>query len=415
MILPRSDRTWPATYAAIVVLVAAGFLFATRSILSPFLLYLLLLLLIWPFAGTRRHGILVIAATAVMAVWLLETLGSLLAPFLVAMGLAYILDPGVDLLERRGLPRTAAVAVLALPALLVIAAVALFGIPALAHQVEALVSRLPEVSSRLVGWLEGLRGRLTRLNLPFLSPDVVAFLDEERLGALLEERQAEIVQRAWEAVLGVGRQFGFVLTVLGYLVLTPVLIVYLLRDWDRITARVGELMPPSRRGHWTMLLREYDGLLSRFLRGQLLAALLVGVFTWLGLLIVGFPYSGLVGAVAGVFNVVPYLGLIVSLVPVVLIAALSGSFLVTLLKAVAVFVVVQLIDSSVTGPRIVGDSVGLHPVWVILAIAIGGSVFGFVGLLLAMPVAVGIKLLLRESIAKYRASKLYGAPAEPPA
>src|SRR5690606_37809103 len=113
---------------------------------------------------------------------------------------------------------------------------------------------------------------------------------------------------------------------LGYIVLTPVLIVYLLRDWDKITARVRELMPTARRERLVSLFTEYDGLLSRFLRGQLIAAMLVGVFTWLGLLIVGFPYSGLVGVVAGVFNVVPYLGLIVSIIPVVLIAALSGSF-----------------------------------------------------------------------------------------
>ncbi len=398
---------WRAAYAAIIVLVAAWLLYATRGILSPFVLYLGLLLLVWPFVGTRRHRVLVIAATLLLAVWFLESFGSLLAPFLVALGIAYILDPGVDVLERRGLPRTAAVAVLALPALVALAAVVLFGIPALVNQIETLVGRLPELATRLSEWLESTRGRLSRLDLPFLRPEALAFLEEERLSELIAQRQDEIVGRAWSAVLGVGRGFGFALTMLGYIVLTPVLIVYLLRDWDKITARVRDLMPTARRERLVSLFTEYDGLLSRFLRGQLIAAMLVGVFTWLGLLIVGFPYSGLVGVVAAVFNVVPYLGLIVSIIPVVLIAALSGSFLTAILKAGAVFLVVQLIDSSVTGPRIVGDSVGLHPVWVILAIAIGGSVFGFVGLLLAMPVAVGLKLLLRESIARYRTSSLY--------
>jgi predicted PurR-regulated permease PerM len=139
---------------------------------------------------------------------------------------------------------------------------------------------------------------------------------------------------------------------------------------------------------------------------------IVGVLTWLGLRLVQFPYSGLVGAVAGVFNLVPYLGLIVSIVPVIIIALLSGSVLISLVKAGAVFVVVQLIDSTVTGPRIVGGSVGLHPVWVMLALAVGGFFFGFVGLLLAMPAAVFVKLLLREGVARYRSSRVFQGTLE---
>jgi predicted PurR-regulated permease PerM len=117
--------------------------------------------------------------------------------------------------------------------------------------------------------------------------------------------------------------------------------------------------------------------------------------------------SGLVGAIAGLFNLVPYLGLIASILPVVIIALLSGSILASLLKAGIVFAIVQFIDGSITGPRIVGESVGLHPVWVMLALAVGGFAFGFAGLILAMPAAVLIKLLLREAIARYRASNLF--------
>jgi predicted PurR-regulated permease PerM len=136
------------------------------------------------------------------------------------------------------------------------------------------------------------------------------------------------------------------------------------------------------------------------------------VLTWLGLWIAGFPYPALVGAVAGVFNLVPYLGLVVSAVPAILIALLSGNIVASLIKAAIVFAVVQTIDSSVTGPRITGGSVGLHPVWVILAIAVGSFFFGFVGLLLAMPAAVFIKLIVREALKRYRHSDVYeGEPA----
>jgi predicted PurR-regulated permease PerM len=138
-----------------------------------------------------------------------------------------------------------------------------------------------------------------------------------------------------------------------------------------------------------------------------LAGLIVGVLTFLGLWIAGFPYPGLVAVVAGVFNVIPYLGLIVSAVPAIIIALLSGDIAASFLKVGIVFAIVQTIDSTVTGPRIVGESTGLHPVWVILALAVGGSFFGFTGLLLAMPAAVFIKLLVRNAVARYRESRVF--------
>jgi predicted PurR-regulated permease PerM len=129
--------------------------------------------------------------------------------------------------------------------------------------------------------------------------------------------------------------------------------------------------------------------------------------TWLGLLILGFPYPGVVGLVAGVFNLVPYLGLIVSIIPAVIIALLSGDIGGSLIKAAIVFGIVQFIDGSVTGPRIVGTSVGLHPVWVILALSVGGLFFGFVGVLLAVPGAVLIKLLTGLALERYTQSELF--------
>jgi predicted PurR-regulated permease PerM len=173
-------------------------------------------------------------------------------------------------------------------------------------------------------------------------------------------------------------------------------------------------MPRDKLDKWLPLMQEYDFLLSRYLRGQMLAALIAGTLTWLGLWVLGFPYPAIVGAVAGLFNLVPYLGLIVSLIPAILISLLSGSIVASLIKGAVVFAVVQTLDGSIIGPRVVGGSVGLHPVWVILALAVGSFFFGFVGLLLAMPAAVFIKLIVREAVARYRQSRVYegDAPAE---
>ncbi|HEX6309943.1 MAG TPA: AI-2E family transporter [Longimicrobiales bacterium] len=395
-------------YGALVLAVAAVFLFSIHSVMSPFIAYLVLLLLLVPYAGSDRHTTIVVAATLALAIWLLETLGSLLAPFILAFVLAYILDPAVDVLERRRVPRGPAVAILVIPVLLLIAIAMAFAIPALVNQVEALIMRLPAAAARALEWLEQLRANAQRWRLPFISDEVLArWLDEERITAYIQSRQEAIAQGAWGTLTGVGRGLGLVLSILGFLVLTPVLIVYLLRDFDNITVRVADLVPQQRREGWLAFAREYDALLSRFLRGQVIQATLVGLMTWIGLWIAGVPYAGLVGAIAGVFNLVPYLGLVVSIVPILIIALLSGSFLSIIVRAGIVFAIVQTIDSTVAGPRIVGTSVGLHPVWVILALAIGGAFFGFVGLLIAVPVAVLIKLLLREGLERYRRSAAF--------
>lgn len=409
---------WRFLYAAIALLAAALLLYRIAPALSPVVLYLLLLLLISPWAGSREHMLLVTGTTLLVMLWLLQALGSILAPFLVAFAIAYILDPAADALERRRVPRGLAVAILIVPVLGGLGLAIAFGIPALAKQAGELVEQIPKALTEGAAWLQHLRLRVERMNLPFLSGGAVADqlqLDQERIATFIRTQQQEIIKRLWGTVLGVGRGFGFIITLVGYVVLVPVLVIYLLRDFNRITARLGELIPAARRDRWLAFAREYDHLLSRFLRGQVIAALIVGLLTWIGLLIAGFPYSGLVGAIAGVFNLVPYLGLIVSILPVLIIALLSGAFIASLVKAGIVFFIVQLIDSTITGPRIVGGSVGLHPVWVILALAVGSFFFGLVGLLLAIPAAVLIKLLMRDALARYARGEVRTTTPAPPA
>jgi predicted PurR-regulated permease PerM len=412
MRMPPTSREWHYLYAALVFAVAAFFLFSIRSTLTPVIAYVLLVLLLAPYAGSNRHTTLLVAATLALFLWLLQSIGSLLAPFVLAFVIAYILDPAVDLLERRGMKRPIAVVLLLIPIGGFIVLTLVLALPALIEQLQGLIGRLPAAARAANTWLEQLRAGTRRI--PLLPEDfLVRLLDEERITQYVQQRQEVIAARIWTALTGVGRGVGVVLTVLGYVVLTPVLVVYLLRDFDRITNRMALLVPERRRDAWLGFMAEYDSLLSRFLRGQVVEAALVGLLTWLGLFVLGVPYAALVGAVAGVFNLVPYLGLVVSVVPVLIIAVVSGNFFGMLLRAGAVFAVVQFIDSAITGPRIVGSSVGLHPVWVILALAVGGAFFGFVGLLIAMPAAVLFRLLLRDAITRYRRSAVFLDTAPP--
>lgn len=407
----EKSNVWPLIYGLGVVVLLSLFIYSLWPELSPVVLFLALMILLRPYAGTQQYRLTVITVTLLLFIWMLRTTGFLLAPFILALVISYILDPAVDALEARRVPRSIGIALLMLPVIGLVLIGLVFGIPALADQMEALIGQAPRFLDRVAAWLGGLTEGVAGLDLPFVREEVLLQRlqapDADEIILFLERQWEGIGERTWRAVLGLGQGLGTAVTILGYVVLTPVLTYYLLRDYDRITVRLVELMPRGRRTDWLAFAREYNDLLSRYLRGQLIVATVVGVLTGVGLWITGFPFAGLVGAVAGVFNLVPYLGLIVSLIPALVIAFLSGSVLVSLLKVAGVFLVVQLIDSTVLGPRIVGGSVGLHPVWVLLALALSSFFFGFVGLLLAVPAAVLIKLLGRLALERYERSGVY--------
>ncbi|HEX6587669.1 MAG TPA: AI-2E family transporter [Longimicrobiales bacterium] len=398
-------------YTGVLLGAFALFLYTALPVLTPIVLYLVLLVLAAPFARERGVLLMLLAATLVLFFWLLEALGGVITPFVVALVLAYILDPAVDALERRRVPRAIAILLLALPVLGLLGLAIGLGIPALFRQVAEIVEAAPGAFERIRAQAIANDGRIFGIDLPFVDErrvlEPLLAIDSERVTAFVRERQQMIAENAWGAVLGVGRRLGVVFTILGYLVLVPVLTYYLLHDFDVIRARLGALIPPPRRESWLHFLGEYDRLVSRYLRGQLLAATTVGLLTTLGLWALGFPYPALVGVVAGVFNLVPYLGLIVSLIPAIIIALLSGEILASFGKIAIAFGVVQALDGTVIGPKIVGGSVGLHPAWVILALSAGGLFFGFIGLLIAVPVALLVKLLAARGVERYRRSRLY--------
>ncbi|CAN5797782.1 AI-2E family transporter [soil metagenome] len=405
MALPREIlSSWQTVYGIVVVGVSALFLWSVQSILNPFLLFVLLVVLLSPYRGSRRHLLLITMAALLTLIWLLRATGSLFAPFILAWVLAYVLRPVADALERRRVPRGLAVLLLVVPVLTGIALAIVFGAPALRDQGERFVANAPALVER------GQR-ELARRDIPFLDERgllaQIQNIRPEQVSTFLESQREEIARRAWSAVLGVGRGLGTVFTILGFFFLTPILAFYLLRDYHQINLRLAGMIPPAQRERAMRFLQGYDQLLAKYLRGQVLAAAIIGTLIGFGLWVAGFPYALALGVVAGVFNVVPYLGLIATLFPALLIALFSGAVVASLIKLALVIGIVQVLEQAVISPRIVGESVGLHPVWLILSLAVGGYFFGFVGLLLAVPVAVLVKLLLTAALGRYRTSSLF--------
>lgn len=400
------DLSWQTGVAVLGLFAVLAY--AVRPVLTPFVLFLLFLHVAWPWLDRPIVSRLAVAGTALILLWIVQVTGLLLAPFILALILAYVLNPVVELLERR-MPRPAAILFLALPLAAIAALLVFILVPAVANQVGQLMSNVPDWIRVIEGWIGDLRARLIGLGIQGINQDTVPDLgdiDAQEVVDYLQRRQSELAQGGIAAVLGIGRGLGAVLGVLGYLVLLPVLVYYLLRDWNGMRAKLADLVPPPYRERVLDFAGEYNRLLSRYLRGQLLLAAIVGLIVGVGFWLVGFPYALLLGLVAGVLNIVPYVGLLISLAAAVVISLFSEAILASLVKVAIVFGAEQVLE-NIIGPRIVGDSVGLHPVWVILALVLFSFFFGFVGLLIAVPAAVLLKLVIQAGLDRYRASGWY--------
>jgi len=325
--------------------------------------------------------------------WLLWLLAPVLTPFIAAALLAYIGDPLADRLQKLKLPRTIAVALVFLLTFAGIGLLVLLVVPLISKQVSALLAALPDIVAQAEQvWL----------------PSITEFLriesDEEiGLGAFIS-RYSDMAG-SWGAtvLLSLSRSGGALATAVISLFLVPILTFYLLRDWDSITKKFGALVPGGQRETVFQLARETDDVLGGFLRGQIMVMFALAAIYSFGLSMVGLEFAIAIGVVAGLVSFVPYLGFVFGIVLASLTVVLEPDPLLRLVGVVATFSIAQMIEGSLLTPKLVGDRIGLHPVLVIFAVAAGGQLFGFFGILLALPAAAVLSVLLRFAYARYLA------------
>lgn len=329
--------------------------------------------------------------------WVLYLLAPILTPFAVAALFAYLGDPHVDQLEKRGLGRTTAVFLVFLGLTLLLVLLLLVLVPALQEQIVKLVRRLPE----MISWAQGHLQRLQQL----LAIDL---LDPEQLVQVVREHGARVGGVAADLLGSLSRSGMAVVAWLLNLFLIPVVTFYLMRDWDVLIQRIRELLPRAAEPTAVRLARDADAVLGAFLRGQLAVMAALALVYSVGLWLVGVDLALLIGSVAGVISFVPYLGTIVGVGAGVLAALFQFQDVVHVLLVLGVFGLGQLLEGMVLTPWLVGDRIGLHPVAVIFAVLAGGQLFGFLGILIALPAAAVIMVLLRYAHERYVASRFYG-------
>ena len=349
-------------------------------------------------------GGVLLLGSVVVALLLLNVLSPMMTPFFLGALLAYLGDPWVDRLERWRIGRGLASGLVFLAIALLVAVALMLFIPALAHEATELLKGLPAT-------LVWLQARLAPLLTPWIGVDAggmdVRGLAEEYLGDW--EQSSDVLGYLLGQLTASGKAiFGGVMT----LALTPVVAFYLMRDWDSIIERLDNLIPRSQLVVIRSLVRAGDDMLAAFIRGQLLVMIFLGLFYSIGLGLLGVEMALIIGLVAGLASVVPYLGFILGLALASLTAAYQFQDWLHPAYVLGIFLVGQILEGSVLTPWLVGDKIGLHPVAVIFAVLAGGQLFGFSGVLLALPVTAVLMVLVRFSLQQYLQSQWYQGSAE---
>ena len=340
------------------------------------------------------------AVGLLLALWFL---GHVMLPFLVGGAIAYFMDPVADRLERAGLSRAAATGTISVLALLLTILLALAILPMLFNQLVDLVNEAPNIFRRLQAFVME--------RFPQVQDETSTLRQTlESVGKLIQSKGGELANTL------VGSAMGVVSAVV-FIVVVPVVAFYMLLDWDNMVAKIDEALPRDHAPTIRRLANEINVVLAAFVRGQISVCMAMGTFYGLTLMLAGLNYGLVVGAIAGAITFIPYVGALIGGALAIGLALFQfwGDWL-SIGLVVAIFAAGQFLEGNVITPKLVGDSVGLHPVWLLFALSAFGSVFGFVGMLVAVPVAAALGVLARFGLERYKQSRLYtGLQGLPPA
>ncbi len=348
-------------------------------------------------------------------VFLMWALGDVLAPFILGGVFAYLLDPIADRLERWGLSRIMSTIVITISTVLLFILMFLLVLPTLIGQLGQLIAQVGEIVQNLPQIWDNFKAWVTD-RVPGVTVEN-DFMQEQMigLGDAIQARGGDVASALLASLQGI-------INIVVLVVIVPVVTFYLLLDWDRMVAQIDDVLPLDHRQTVRELAREMDETLSSFLRGQGTVCLVLGTYYGIALMLAGLNFGLVIGFIAGLISFIPYIGALIGGVLAIGLALIQwwgGSAEVdgeTVQQGInwlrigivaVIFAFGQFFEGNILTPKLVGDSVGLHPVWLILALSVFGSLFGFVGMLVAVPVAAIIGVLARFLIAEYKSGQLY--------
>ncbi|MEX0344678.1 MAG: AI-2E family transporter [Rhizobiaceae bacterium] len=350
-------------------------------------------------AATFRRQIIFWLVTAAFFILFLYVFSAILLPFVAGMILAYFLDPVADRLEAVGLSRVAATITILIGFLLVFILGLMIVMPILATQLADFISRMPGYITRLQALIGDFDPQWLK---EAIGVDSVGL--REGLNTLLQQG-AGFLTTLFQSVWNSGKAL---VDIAGLFVVTPVVAFYMLLDWDKMIAKIDSWVPRDHLGTVRTLATDINKSTAAFVRGQGTVCIMLGLFYAIGLTLIGLNFGLLIGLFAGLISFIPYVGSLVGLVLALGVALVQfWPDWIWIAAAACVFFAGQFIEGNILQPKLVGSSVGLHPVWLMFALFAFGSLFGFVGLLIAVPASAAVGVLVRFAIDRYLASPLY--------
>jgi predicted PurR-regulated permease PerM len=389
-----------------IVFVLTLFIWLTigiKQILTPTVLTIIIIAILLPFKEENRTIKILIGAIIFLYLsWFISLIAVTLVPFIIALIFSYIFNPIVTFFEKKGISRTWGTILLMVILFLVLILILLFIIPALLDEITGFINQIPVIREKIVELFDILKNR-ENIAIPEKfqwikkiadfspSPELQALIDN--LIKKFEESIPDIANKIWDFITNTfSNILGFILSLLS-LIIIPVLMFYMLKEAKEINEFFISLIPEKNKRTVLSLISDIDIALSNFLRGQLLVATAVGVLIGLGLYVIGIKYSLLIGIFAGVTNLIPYLGIIMSIAIALLMALFKAPVIYSIISVLIVFGIVATLENSLIAPKILGDSLHLNPLLIMLAIIIGGHLHGFYGMVFAIPAMCVLKVL----------------------
>lgn len=375
---------------AIVFAILFGvWFFSIKDVFPPFILSLIITAFLLPFREHKSVRVLIALVLAVLLIWMFYYLQDIVTPFLISFALAYLFDPIVDWFEKRRVTRTASIIAIVTLILGGLFLVGLLIIPQFAEEVQILATSLPSY--------EEFKSRLRLGEWAFLSK---IGLDVERLVQVIETEASqkinELIKYFSESALGITSGLSSLITQLINLILIPFLTFYFLRDFDKNIASLRKKVPDRHQERADKIYNRVNTILSLYIRGKILAAMLITLITWLALSILQINFALLIGLTTGFLSLIPYVGPIITFIIGGVLGFLNPDPEKAILEILIVIGVIQVLDMAIISPKMVGEKLGLHPVLSIFALFVFAKVLGVVGLLMALPLTAIVKVFVMD-------------------
>lgn len=376
-----------------IILFSALFLI-TKLYLSPPLVFAVTVILLYPFRKNKLIKIFYYLSIIIFIIWFFDSLSQILLPFIISFTIAYILNPLTEKLVARNIPRIWSSLIVILSFLICIILIMIFLAPEIVNQFTLMINSLPQAVNDIETWIEFSL-------IPFLTSLGIASQDLQN--KLLEQvplKLETLLNTFLGSLSGIFTGITAILTQLVNLILIPFLTFYILKDFDGLKTLVKTMLPVDNRNNIIYYYHKFDEIIGSYIRGSLFASLIHGVGVFIFLYLLNIKFAVFLGAVSALLNLIPYFGLLVSIILTAIVALFSGNPGLQIPLATLIYLLQNLLETSYITPKVVGERIGLHPAVLILSLMVFAYFFGFVGLLLALPVTSILIMFFKEWLEK---------------